>query len=99
YRHVTLGDRLGRQAVLSSVSEATGEPERIEVFTTLLRDGTLFYMLAVAPRQRAWDYASTFRRIVQSIEIMDCDRHATADTDVAAVTIPLCSDNTRSVTR
>jgi hypothetical protein len=99
YRNVTIGDRLGLQTVLSSVSEATGEPERIEMFTTLLRDGALFYVLAVAPRQHAWGYASTFRRVVQSIEIMDCDRHATADTDGAAVTIPLCSENTRSVTR
>src|SRR5947208_5339486 len=61
YRNVTIGHRPGLHTVLSSVSEATGEPERIEMFTTLLRDGALFYVQAVAPRQHALDYASTFR--------------------------------------
>lgn len=99
YRHVTIGHRLGLHAVLSSVSEATGEPERIEMFTTLLRDGVLFYVQAVAPRQHAFDYASTFRRIVESIEIMDCDRQAMAEKEVPAVTMRLCSEDTRSVAR
>jgi hypothetical protein len=73
YRRATIGDRPGLHTVLMSVSEATGEPERIEMFTTLLRDGTLFYLLAVAPRDCAPDYQGTFRRIVASIQIMDCD--------------------------
>jgi hypothetical protein len=72
YRRVTIGDRPGLHTVLSSVSEATGEPERIEMFTTLLRDGTLFYVLAVSPRNCVSDYAGTFRRVVESIQIMDC---------------------------
>jgi hypothetical protein len=74
YRTVRIGDRPGLRTVLSTVSEATGEPERIEVFTTLLRDGTLFYVLAVTPRDCVVDYARTFRRVVGSIEIMDCDQ-------------------------
>jgi len=69
---VTIGDRAGLHAVLAHVSEATGRLERIEVFTTLLRNGTLFYLLAVTPRDCAPDYADTFRRIVGSIEILDC---------------------------
>ena len=73
YRRVTIGARSGLRTILSTMSEATDEPERIEVFTTLLRDGTLFYVLAVAPRDRASDYAGTFRRVMESIEIMDCD--------------------------
>ena len=75
FRHsrVTIGDRPGLHTVLSSASEATGEPERIEMFTTLLRDGTFFYVLAVAPRDCAADYAGTFRRVVGSIQIMDCE--------------------------
>jgi hypothetical protein len=74
YSKVTIDDRPGLHTILSSVSEATGEPERIEMFTTLLRDGTLFYVLAVAPRDCVTDYAGTFRRVVGSIRIMDCDR-------------------------
>jgi hypothetical protein len=99
YRNVTIGHRPGLHTVLSSVSEATGEPERIEMFTTLLRDGALFYVQAVAPRQHALDYASTFRRIVESIEILDCDRRALENTNVSDITIPFCSEHSRSVTR
>ena len=76
FRHsaVTIGDRQGLHTVLASVSEATGEPERIEVFTTLLRDGTLWYLLAVAPQDSLSDYDAAFRRVVRSIQIIDCDR-------------------------
>jgi len=74
YRRVTIADRPALHTILSNVSEATGKPERIEMFTTLLRDGTLFYVLAVAPRDCVSDYAGTFRRVVESIQIRDCDR-------------------------
>jgi hypothetical protein len=76
YSRVTIGDRPGLHIVLSSASEATGELERIEMFTTLLRDGTFFYVLAVAPRDCAADYAGTFRRVMGSIQIVDCARCA-----------------------
>ena len=59
--------------MVSTISEATGELERIEIYTTLLQDGTLFYFLAVTPRDRVADYAPTFRHVVQSIEITDCE--------------------------
>lgn len=76
YRSVTIADRPGLHTVVPNVSEATGKPERIDMFTTLLRDGTLFYVIAIAPRDRARDYARTFRRIVGSIELLDGDRRA-----------------------
>lgn len=98
YRDVTIAGRPGLHTVLPRMSEATGDPERIEIFATLLRDGTLFYVLAVTPRQRALAYASTFQRVVESIEIMDCDRNAMADKTVRPVTTPF-SEDTRSVTR
>jgi hypothetical protein len=99
YRSVTIGDRPGLHTILSTVSDGTGEPERIEVFTTLLRDDTLLYVLAVTPRDCASDYAATFRRVVRSIEIMDCDRRALVNRQVHADTVGLCSEDTRSVTR
>jgi hypothetical protein len=71
YRPITLSDRPGLETTVSSVSEATGEIERIDVVTTLLHDGTLFYVLAVSPRACAPDYTPTFRRIVASIDIRD----------------------------
>jgi hypothetical protein len=76
YSRVTIGDRPGLHIVLSRASEATGELERIEMFTTLLHDGTFFYVLAVAPRDCAADYAGTFQRVMGSIQIVDCARCA-----------------------
>jgi hypothetical protein len=66
-----IGGRQGLRTVLSNVSSATGQQERIAVFTTLLRDGSLFYTLGVAPGDRFSDYQGTFRRIVGSIQMMD----------------------------
>ena len=96
---MTIGDRPGLHTILSTVSEATGEPERIEIFTTLLNDDTLFYVLAVTPRDRESDYAGTFSRVVRSIEIIDCDPRALVNRQVPAAPVRLCSEQMRSVTR
>jgi hypothetical protein len=71
YRPITLSGRHGLATTVSGMSEATGEIERMDVLTTLLADGTFFYVLAVTPPACALDYADTFRRIVASIEIRD----------------------------
>ena len=70
---MTIADRPAIQTVLTTVSEATNQPEQIEVYTTLLRNGTVLFLLAVAPRDRAPEYANTFRQVMGSIEIMDCE--------------------------
>ena len=46
----------------------TGGEERVSVYTALLSDGTLFYMLGVAPRADAAAYEPAFRNIARSIE-------------------------------
>ena len=58
----------GFQTALSTRSD--DQQERISVFTTLLGDGSLFYALGIAPRDRFSDYEGAFRRVVGSIEIM-----------------------------
>jgi hypothetical protein len=73
YLSVTIADRPAIRTVLTTMSEATNQPEQIEVYTTLLRNGTVLYLLAVTPRDHASDYADTFRRVVGSIEIRDCE--------------------------
>src|SRR5262245_14383613 len=65
----TVANRPGLRTVLSNTSEATEQPETIQLFTTLLRDGTLFYVLGVAPRDEYRDYQPVFQRIVNSLEI------------------------------
>jgi Zn-dependent protease with chaperone function len=69
YDTVSIAGRQGLRTVLSNVSDATGQEERIEVFTALAGDGGLFYALGVAPRDRFSAYQSTFRRVVGSIQL------------------------------
>ena len=70
-RRLTFAGRRGLRTTLSNRSEATGQLETIEVFTTLLRDRSLFYLLAVAPADSFQDYVSTFDRLVESLRLND----------------------------
>jgi hypothetical protein len=71
YDRVTIGGRPGLRTVISNVSDATGQQERIAVFTVLLRDASLFHAIGVAPRERFSDYEGTFHRVVGSIQLME----------------------------
>ena len=71
YQSVNVGDRRGLRTILTNVSEATRQPENIEVFTTQLRDGNLFYAVAVAPRDQFSSYRSLFDRIISSIQLAE----------------------------
>ena len=71
YSRSSIGGRSGLQTALSNVSEVTGRDERVVVFTSLLRDGSLFYVFGVAPRDRFADYERAFTRVVRSIELID----------------------------
>jgi hypothetical protein len=63
----------GRNALyttLSNINEATGRPETVRVITTQLRNGQLFYMVAVVPQnERGFDNA--FEQILRSLRIND----------------------------
>ena len=48
-----------------------GGQERIGVYTTFLADGSLFYYLTIAQESDAADFRETFRRIGESIRLMD----------------------------
>ena len=56
---------------MSNRSEASGRPETIELFATQLRDGSLFYMVGVAPRDEAAIYSPVFRRVAGSVRFTD----------------------------
>ena len=68
---LTISGRRGLRTTLSNRSEATGQSESIEMYTALLRDGSVFYLLAVAPADQFRDYASTFDRLVDSVRLND----------------------------
>ena len=42
----------------------------MDLFTTQLSDGSLFYVVGVAPRQEYDAYGNVFRRVVSSIRFM-----------------------------
>jgi hypothetical protein len=64
----TMGGQQALRTSLSNVSEVTGGEERIDLYTTLMSDGTLFYVIGVAPRAQYGDYSSVFSRVARSIQ-------------------------------
>ena len=70
-QNTNLSGRNGLVARFNNVSEVTGRGETVTVFTTLLRDGNLFYCIAVAPRDEYQAYERSFQRVAQSIRLSD----------------------------
>ncbi len=68
YERGSIGGRQGIRTVLSNVSDATGQQEVIEIYTTQLADGSLFYAFGVAPRDQYNAYANVFRNVIRSIQ-------------------------------
>jgi hypothetical protein len=68
YDRGTIGGRSGLRTVLSNQNEATGRTERIAVYTTLLNDGTLFYMIGVAPDNEYSAYDGVFNHVAGAIQ-------------------------------
>jgi hypothetical protein len=71
YRREYIGNREGLSAVLNNVNEVTRRNEVITVYTTRLRNGDLFYMVAVAPRDEFGAYQRVFQNIVRTVELND----------------------------
>lgn len=70
-RRESIGGRQGITTPLSNTSEVTGEREYITLSTTQLRDGSLLFIIGVAPQPEANRYESAFRRVRQSVQISD----------------------------
>ncbi|HEX3185386.1 MAG TPA: M48 family metalloprotease [Pyrinomonadaceae bacterium] len=63
----------GRNAIasyLTNVNEATGRSENIRLITTQLRNGQIFYMVAVSP-QGERNYDAAFQNVLRSVRIND----------------------------
>ncbi len=63
----------GRTAIVTPLvgRSALGGTERVDLQTTFLADGNLFYFLTVVPDRDYDIYAPTFQRIAQSIRLTD----------------------------
>ncbi|HWQ32680.1 MAG TPA: M48 family metallopeptidase [Blastocatellia bacterium] len=62
----------GRNALLvtlAGTSNVTGRGEIVNVYTTLLRNGELFYLINVAPRDQYRDYDQAFQAMLRSVRI------------------------------
>lgn len=68
YSRASVGSRDGLSITLSNVSEATGKEERVKLFTALMQDGTLFYMIGVAPSSEFGVYEPVLRKVASSIQ-------------------------------
>jgi hypothetical protein len=71
YERELVGGRDGLAVSLSNVSEATRRPEIVTVYTTLLRNGDLFYVIAVAPEEEYQNYQRIFLAILRTVAVND----------------------------
>jgi hypothetical protein len=66
-----VGGRAGLLVQLTNISGVTGQPESISLATTQLRDGSLLYVIGVAPRTQFGAYDQAFRQVRQNLQIGD----------------------------
>ncbi len=71
YQRTTLSGRTALSMTLNNVNEATSQSEIITVVTTQLRNGQLFYMIAVAPSNDFNSFQSAFRNVLRSVQLND----------------------------
>jgi hypothetical protein len=71
YNRTTVDGRGALTVRLSNVSDATGRPEAIALTTVKLRDGSVLYLLGVAPADEAQLYFNAFARARQSLQLGD----------------------------
>src|SRR5207244_2402291 len=66
YNSISIDGRRGLHTILNNVSDVTGRAEQIELFTTQMNDGSLFYAIGVAPADEFGLYRRVFNQAVQS---------------------------------
>ena len=71
YQRIDVDGRSGLLLTLNNINEATGQRETVNVVTTQLRNGQLFYMIAVSPTNEYQDYQNTFLSILRSLQLND----------------------------
>ena len=63
----------GRNAIVTPLEgrSALGGVERVDVHTTMLANGDLFYVLTVVPGREVGNYTEAFDRVVRSVRLSD----------------------------
>ena len=67
----TLGRREALSVSLNNISEMTRKPENVTIYTAMLKNGDLFYLVAVAPQDQYQTYESTFLGILGTVDLND----------------------------
>lgn len=71
YSRFYLDGRSAYAVRLSGRSPVTGQTEYALIYTTLLRNGQLFYVVGVAPENQGYAYNRAFNDLVRSIQLND----------------------------
>ena len=69
YSRTSIGGRSGMTTTLSNVSDVTGETEAVNVSTAQLRDGSVLFIIGVAPADESRTYLNTFARVRESVQL------------------------------
>jgi hypothetical protein len=70
YDRVTIGGRSGLRTIVSNRS-SNGDRETIQVYSTQLRNGNLFYAIGVAPSEEFGAYRDHFDRVAGSVRFRE----------------------------
>jgi hypothetical protein len=71
YSRTTIGGRQGLTTLLTNVSEVTGQSEAVNLSTVSLRDGSVLFIIGVAPADQARAYLNTFAQVRRSLQLND----------------------------
>jgi Peptidase family M48 len=73
YSRTSIGGRQGLTTTLRNVSDVTGQSEAINLSTVRLADGSVLFLIGVAPANEARTYFDAFGRIRQSVQLADSE--------------------------
>ena len=71
YTRTTIAGRQAFSTTLSGRSPVTNRTETATVFTTQLSNGSLLYIIAIAPENESGSYNTAFRNMIRSIRLND----------------------------
>jgi hypothetical protein len=69
FQRVNVARRNGLRTLLRNRSEVTGQEETIQLVTTQMQDGNLFYAIGVAPGSDFANYQRVFDKVVGSLQL------------------------------
>jgi beta-barrel assembly-enhancing protease len=69
YRRANIDGRNALSITLNGASPATGRNEIVTIYTSLLRNGALFYLINVAPQNESGAYNRVFNNILRSTSL------------------------------